>query len=88
MRTGDTFVVWLKLGEFLLRSVELISESGRWKALPDILDGDADGVDLFMRRGSTFVTTHTSIFNKHKLIFTKDLLLQKAYPSLNRPSKD
>jgi hypothetical protein len=88
MRTGNTFVVWLKLGEFLLRSVEPISESGRWKALPDILDGDADGVVLFMRRGSTFATTHTLIFNENTLIFMKDLLLQKAYPSLNRPSKD
>lgn len=57
MRTGNTFVVWLKLGEFLLRSVEPISDSGRCKALPDILDGDADGVVLFIRRGSTFGTT-------------------------------
>ena len=61
MWTGNTFVVWLKLGEFLLRSVELISESGRWKVLPDILDGDADGVVLFMRRGGTFATTYINL---------------------------
>jgi hypothetical protein len=43
-----TFVVWLKLGEFLLRSVEPISESGR--PLPFV--GEAVGV-LFMRSGDT-----------------------------------
>lgn len=43
-----TFVVWLKLGEFLLRSAELISERGR--PLPFV--GEAVGV-LFMRSGDT-----------------------------------
>lgn len=46
MEFGSTFVVWLKLGEFLLCSVEPISESGR------PLEGEPLGV-LFMRSGDT-----------------------------------
>ena len=45
-----TLVAWLKLGEFLLRSVEPISESGRDMPLP--LVGEAVGV-LLMRSGDT-----------------------------------
>lgn len=45
---AHTFVVWLKLGEFRLRSVELISDSGR--PLPFV--GEAVGV-LLMRSGDT-----------------------------------
>jgi hypothetical protein len=45
---GHTFVVWLKLGEFLRRSVLPISERGR--PLPFV--GEAVGV-LFMRSGDT-----------------------------------
>jgi hypothetical protein len=44
-----TFVVWLKLGELRLCSVEPISESGR--PLPFV--GEAVGV-LFMRSGDTW----------------------------------
>jgi hypothetical protein len=44
-----TFVVWSKLGEFLLRSPEAISESGR----PLPFAGEAVGV-LFMRSGETW----------------------------------
>lgn len=51
MQVGCTFVTWLKLGEFLLCSVEPISDKG---LLPDIFEGDVDGVDLFMRSGGTF----------------------------------
>lgn len=47
-RVQFTFVAWLKLGEFLLCSVEPISESGR----PLPLVGEAVGV-LFMRSGDT-----------------------------------
>jgi hypothetical protein len=53
MQVGTTFVVWLKLGEFLLCSVEPISDSGRWEAPPGIFEGDEPDVDLFMRRGGT-----------------------------------
>jgi hypothetical protein len=45
---GHTFVDWLKLGEFLLRSPLPISESGR--PLPFV--GEPVGV-LFMRSGDT-----------------------------------
>jgi hypothetical protein len=45
---AHTFVVWSKLGEFLLRSPEPISESGR----PLLFVGEAVGV-LFMRSGDT-----------------------------------
>jgi hypothetical protein len=48
VRAKHTFEAWLKLGEFLLRSVEPISESGR--PLPFV--GEAVGV-LFMRSGDT-----------------------------------
>jgi hypothetical protein len=53
MLAGHTFVAWLKLGEFLLCSVDPISESGREKGLP--LMGEPFGV-LFMRSGDTFAT--------------------------------
>lgn len=46
-----TRVVWLKLGEFRLRSVEPISESGRDMALLPLV-GEAVGV-LLMRSGDT-----------------------------------
>jgi hypothetical protein len=52
-RDWHTFVVWLKLGEFLLRSVEPISESGR--PLPFV--GEAVGV-LFIRSGDTCEHCH------------------------------
>jgi len=64
MQVGNTFVVWLKLGEFLLCSVEPISDSGRWKALPDIFDGDEAGVVLFMRSGWTWKRS-INIFATH-----------------------
>jgi hypothetical protein len=48
-----TFVDWLKLGEFLLRSVEPISDSGR----PLPLVGEAVGV-LLMRSGDTCEHCH------------------------------
>jgi hypothetical protein len=47
-RAKHTLEAWLKLGEFLLRSVEPISESGR----PLLFVGEAVGV-LFMRSGDT-----------------------------------
>jgi hypothetical protein len=47
----STFVTWLKLGEFLRRSIGLISASGRETALPFILTGDEPGVDLFILSG-------------------------------------
>jgi hypothetical protein len=46
-----TLVAWLKLGEFLLCSVELISESGR-DTEPAALTGEPLGV-LLMRSGDT-----------------------------------
>jgi hypothetical protein len=49
MEPGNTLVAWLKLGEFLLCEVELISESGRDTPLL----GEPLGV-LFMRSGDTF----------------------------------
>lgn len=55
MQRGHTLVDWLKLGEFLLRSVEPISESGRDTPLP--LVGEAVGV-LFMRSGDTWAREH------------------------------
>lgn len=55
MREYITFVVWLKLGEFLLRSVEPISDSGRDMPLP--LVGEAVGV-LLMRNGDTCSNCH------------------------------
>ena len=58
-REGHTFVVWLKLGEFLLRSVEPISESGR--PLPFV--GEAVGV-LLMRSGDTCIVV--SIHSRHE----------------------
>ena len=45
---AHTFVVWSKLGEFLLRSPDPISERGR----PVLFAGEAVGV-LFMRSGDT-----------------------------------
>jgi hypothetical protein len=48
-KSMHTFVVWLKLGEFRLCSLEPISESGR--PLPFV--GEAVGV-LFMRSGDTY----------------------------------
>jgi hypothetical protein len=51
MWVGHTLVDWLKLGEFLLRSVLPISESGRDRVLP--FAGEAFGV-LFIRSGDTF----------------------------------
>lgn len=59
MSLGNTFVLWLKLGEFRLCSVGPISDSGREKRLP--LVGEPFGV-LFMRSGDTCEREHQHQF--------------------------
>lgn len=61
---AHTFVVWSKLGEFLLRSPDPISERGR----PVLFAGEAVGV-LFMRSGDT--CTFRSDVSKVSKEFTK-----------------
>ena len=72
-REGHTFVVWLKLGEFLLRSVEPISESGR----PLPLVGEAVGV-LFMRSGDTCAHCHEHAIDGGRDEMIKNLHLHCA----------
>lgn len=45
-----TFVIWLKLGEFLLFSVGASSESARGLE-PPIFRGEDEGVPFWIRRG-------------------------------------
>lgn len=59
---GNTFVLWLKLGEFLLCSVGPISESGRENTPP--LFGEPFGV-LLMRSGDTL--QHASACNGYAI---------------------
>lgn len=61
-RGAHTFVVWLKLGEFLLRSVEVISDSGR--LLPFV--GEAVGV-LLMRSGDTCSYHHEHMHSRAEI---------------------
>jgi len=44
-------VVWLKLGEFLLIPIGLISANGRGMAEPGILFGDAELLDFVILIG-------------------------------------
>lgn len=47
-----TLMAWL-LGEFLLKPMGLISDSGRGVATPIIFEGDINEFDLFIRSGLT-----------------------------------
>jgi hypothetical protein len=57
MQAGHTLVDWLKLGEFLLRSVLPISDRGREEALLPFA-GEPFGV-LFIRKGDTCEATYS-----------------------------
>ena len=78
MGCARTFVVWSKLGEFLLRSPDPISESGR--PLPFV--GEAVGV-LFIRSGDTCTCSATrSLYQRDLPKLTaslRDMLTRGCY---------